>query len=169
VGGRFSNYLSTLHSTDQFSYLGDVALLEWAYQEALTEAELPPLDMARFTALEPRHYADLRFRMQPSARLIDSPFPLLAIWQTNFGAADPVEHDRIDLAAGADRLLLVRTLNQVRIHRLEEDEYALLGGFRSREALGSIIEALSNLYPAFDPGASLQKWLALQVIVDFDL
>ncbi|HEY0802459.1 MAG TPA: hypothetical protein VGD54_16585, partial [Steroidobacteraceae bacterium] len=153
----------------QFSYLADVALLEWAYQEALTEAELPPLDMTRFAAIEPRRYADLRFRMQPSARLVESSFPLLTIWQANSVASDPVTQDLIDLDAGAERLLLVRTLNEVRIRRLELDEYALLSGFRAHMAFEPIIESVSDLYPAFDPGASLQKWLALHVIVDFYL
>jgi hypothetical protein len=78
VGERFPAYLTHRHGDDQFSYLADVARLEWAYQEALLEAEEAPMDVKRLAAVDPDRYSDLRLRLQDSARLVSSNFPIFA-------------------------------------------------------------------------------------------
>ena len=168
VGKDFSDYMETLHRADEFSYLADVARLEWAYQEALIESEFVPLDLDRLAQVEPRNHLDLRFCLQPSARVVESAFPILAIWEANVADASAQE-DQIDLNAGADRLLLVRTFNDVRIHRLTAGEFTFLIRLRSRERFGAAVESALDADPAFDPGASLKNFVALRVIVDFHL
>ena len=168
VGGGFGDYLSNLHGADEFSYLADVALLEWAYQESLHERLLRPLDVGRLAALEPHQYADLRFSLQPSARVVDSRFPVLAIWRANTDASDDGSVQLcVDLKAGADRLLLVRTGAEVSMHRLSIGEATLLRSLKARDTLASALEAAGDLDPEFDPSASLQKWVALGLTVDF--
>ena len=168
VGKDFSDYMATLHGADEFSYLADVARLEWAYQEALIESEFVPLDLNRLAQVDPRNYLDLRFRLQPSTRLVESAFPILAMWEANVADASAQE-DRIDLNAGADRLLLVRTFDDVWIHRLTAGELTFLTRLRARDRFGAAVESAIDADPAFDPSASLKNFVALRAIVDFYL
>lgn len=167
VGEGFGEYLGALHGHDAFSYLSAVARLEWAYQEALIETELAPLDLNRLAQVEPHDYLELRFRLQPSVRLLESAFPILGIWEAN--ATDGSEEDRIDLDAGADRLLVVRAFGRVRIYRLAAGELIFLSRLLARDAFGAAVESASDADPAFDPSASLKKFVALAAIVDFYL
>ena len=167
VGEGFGDYLMERHGADEFSYLADVARLEWAYQEALIEAERAPLDIARLADVEARDYLNLRFCLQPSSRLVESVFPILAIWQANVG--DEPGEDRIELTGGADRLLLIRIFQGVRIHRLTAGEFTFLTRLLARDAFGAAVEAASDADSSFDPGASLQRFVALRAIVDFYL
>ena len=123
--------------------------------------------MNRLAGVEPQHYLDLRFRLQASTRLLESSFPILAIWQANL--ADEPGEKRIDLTAGADRLLLVRAFRGVRIHRLNRGELAFLTRLLAREAFGPAVASASAADPSFDASASLQKFVALHIIVDFYL
>ena len=168
VGDGFSDYLSNLHRDEEFRYLADVARLEWAYQEALIEFELPTLELNRLAAIEPKYYLELRFMLQPSARVVESSFPVLAIWEANATPQGPGE-DRIDLAAGDDRLLLLRTRGEVRIHRLDGGELIFLTRLLARDPFACAVEAASEIDPEFDPSTSMQKLVALRAIVDFYL
>ncbi len=169
VGEHFSSYLSKRHGADEYSYLADVAALEWAYQEALIKPELPALDVRRLTAVEPRSYVELRFRLQSSAHLVESRFPVLAIWQANVDAEDETSAERIDLASGGDRLLLARGHGKVRIHSLSQGEFIFLTRLLARDAFASAVEDAGDADPTFDPIASLQRFVALRAIVDFYL
>lgn len=167
VGRGFADFLETVHGADAFNYLAAVAQLEWAYQEALIEAELGALDLNRLTQVQPRDYLKLRFGLQPSVRLLESAFPILAIWEANVGGEST--EDRIDLRAGGDRLLLVRAFRGVRIHRLALGELVFLTRLRARDVFGAAVEASTEADPAFDPAAALRKFVALHTIVDFHL
>ena len=76
---------------------------------------------------------------------------------------------RLPFAAGADRLLLVRTFDDVRIHRLTAGELTFLTRLRTRERFGAAVESAIDADPAFDPGASLKNFVTLRAIVDFYL
>jgi hypothetical protein len=167
VGEGFGGYLASLHGTDKYSYLAEVARLEWAYQEALIEREDSPLELSRLGSVEPQHYRDMRFELQPSTRLVESAFPILAIWQANVD--EQPGQDRIDLGSGADRLLLVRVFRCVRIHRLTPGEFVFLSRLLARDTFGAALEAASAADALFDPGASLQRIFALRVIIDFHI
>jgi len=85
-GQGFPNFLTQLHSDDAFSYLADVARLEWLIQESLLAAEHAPLDLASLARVPPAAYDGLRFELHPSLRLFESRYPTLAIWEVNVGS-----------------------------------------------------------------------------------
>jgi hypothetical protein len=167
VGEGFSRFLADLHADDEFSYLADVARFEWAYQEALVEAELPALDLSRLATVRPERYLELRFRLQPSARLVDSRFPVFRIWEAN--VADPASEELINLEAGFDRLLVLRAFKAVRVHRLTTGEFAFLAQLTLGAQFGAAVDAATLADVDFDPSAALQKLSALHAIVDFHL
>jgi hypothetical protein len=168
VGEGFADYLETLHGGDAYRYLPAVARLEWAYQEALIESELAPLDLNRLAQVEPHNYLALRFRLQPSVRPVESAFPILAIWEANVVEGQAQEY-RIDLDAGADRLLVVRGFEEVRIHTLTVGELAFLTRLLAGDAFAVAVESACDADSEFDPGATLKGFVALRAIVDFHL
>jgi hypothetical protein len=166
VGEEFANYLETLHGHDAYRYLSAVARLEWAYQEALIESVLAPIDLDRLATVAPDKYSALRFRLQPSARLLQSAFPILAIWRANV-IEDPAQVDRIDLDAGPDRLLVLRGFHEVRIHTLTVGELAFLTRLLAGDPFVAAVESACAADSTFDPGAALQRFVALRAMVDF--
>lgn len=165
TGEAFPDYWAARHGLDQYRYLGDIARLEWLYQEALTAADHTPFDLARLAGVESAHYEALRFRLHPSARLFASDYPALAVWEANVGsAADP---EFIDLSQGGDRLLLIRGADGVEIRRISEAEHAFLERLAGGAAFAAAIEAAAERDPKFDAADCLRDFVINHVIVDF--
>ncbi|MCI0432145.1 MAG: hypothetical protein L0271_00655, partial [Gemmatimonadetes bacterium] len=111
-------------------------------------------------------YSRLVFCLHPAARLVASAFPVLTIWSANQPDGDA---DRmIDLASGAERVLVRRTAHDVELERLDAAEFAFLEGIARGAAL-SDAEAAASGTGTFDPGSSLRRRVADHVIVDFTL
>lgn len=157
AGGAFPAFLAERHRSDRYRYLGEVARLEWLYQEALAAADHAPLDLERLAAVAPADYERLRFQLHPAVRLLHSEYPLLEIWQANLDFDR--EPDIIDLGKGGESLLLTRTHRQLFVHRLEAGEYAFLQAVERREPLAAFTDA----------GAALQKFVRNETIVDFSV
>ncbi len=165
AGAQFPSYLSALHGGDEYRYLGEIARLEWLIQEALLAADQGPLDLAALGTVAPSAYDELRFELHPSARLFLSPYPCLRIWEANVGSE--AEPDLIDLSAGSDRLLLLRSLGQLRFHPLSEGEENFLRALQAHESFAAAIERGAP-DPDFDAAAALQRFVVAGAIVDFE-
>lgn len=165
IGAAFPEYWAMRHRQDTYRYLGDIAKLEWLYQEALTAADVAPFDLGRLAAISSADYEQLRFSLHPSARLFASEFPALAIWEANVGSAE--EPAIIDLAQGADRLLLIRTARGLEMRRQSDGAYAFLEQITHGAVLAAAIEAATMRDANFDATACLQHCVIDHVIVDF--
>jgi hypothetical protein len=71
----------------------------------------------------------LRFTLTPACRLLQSDYPVLAIWNANQPGAD----GHVDLAAGACRVLVLRRGEGVELHALSNGAYALLEALQRNE------------------------------------
>lgn len=166
AGAGFPAYLAARHRCGPHAYLGDVARFERLCERARFAADRAPLDLARLGAVAPAAYGALRFRLHPSARPFASRFPVRAIWEANVDpAAEPAA---IDLDRGGDRVLIARGGDGLELHALARGELAFLRALRRRTTLEAAIAAAERADPAFDPGAALQRFVGLGVIVDFD-
>jgi hypothetical protein len=165
VGRAFPDYLAELHPGGEHRYLSDVARFEWLCQETLLAAEQPPLDLDRLRRIGPSAYESLRFRLHPALRLYESPYPVLRIWKAN--VLDDAEPELIDLAAGADRLAMIRRRLQLEFHPLSRGEHAFLEALEDGTAFGAAIDAASACGDAFDASAALQRFVLAEAIVDF--
>jgi len=183
AGRRFAQYLLELHSDNEYRYLGEVARLEWLIQETLLAADHGPLDLAKLQQVAPADYDDLRFELHPSARLFAAPFPCLAIWEANVGS--DAEPEPIDLAAGPDRVLLVRNNGQLKFHPLSRGEQDFLQSLQAGERFAAAVErgaghgeldaahgefdVAQGDARAFDAAAVLERFVLAEVIVDFSM
>jgi hypothetical protein len=162
VGERYAQYLQAELAGTPHLYFADVARLEWAYQEALIAADNAALDPQSLAAIAPEDYEQLIFTPQASVRLVESDYPILAIWQANQSesAADAAP---ISLAGGPDRVLVIRRRHHVELRTLRPELFALLRQFTLGAALGAAADAVASEHEDFDVGAALRELVAMQV------
>ncbi len=166
AGDALSGYLAQLHADDDYRYLGDVARLEWLYQEAMTAADHAPLDLGELSRLAPSDHERLRFGLHPATRLFASPFPVLDIWEANADEHD--EPETIDLRKGGDRLLLTRTRRRLFFLRISVGEEGFLHALGRRERFAAAVETALGADGSFDAADALRKFVGAEAIVDFD-
>lgn len=84
-GGYVACFMAALPHGAQLPYLADVARLERTRVRAFHAADAAPLPPARLAAAlaEPQHLSRLRFTLQPGLAVLDSPFPVVTLWQAH--------------------------------------------------------------------------------------
>jgi Putative DNA-binding domain len=164
-GQGFPNFLAQLHSDDAFSYLADVARLEWLIQESLLAAEHAPLDLASLARVPPAAHDGLRFELHPSLRLFESRYPTLAIWEVNVGS--DAEPPTIDLRSGGDLIAIVRHRLQLRFQRLSAGEHGFLEACTRGECFSAAVDCGGAADAAFDASLALQRFVAAEAVVAF--
>jgi hypothetical protein len=164
-GQEFPRFLAQLHPDDGFTYLADVARLEWLIQESLLAAERAPLDLASLARVPPADYDGLRFELHPTLRLFESRYPALAIWEVNVGR--DAEPPTIDLRSGADRIAIVRHRLQLQFHRLSGGEHCFLQAVARGECFRAAVDCGGESDAAFDATAALRRFVAAEAVVAF--
>lgn len=137
-GAGFPEFLETFEPVAGLSYLPDVARLELAWLEAYHAPDAAPAGVRDFARVAPAQMADTRLVLHPSARLLNSAYPIFEIWRTN-REDDGV--GPVDLGAGSDELLIVRPRLQVEVRQLTPGVAAFLSvcadGGRLESAAGA--------------------------------
>lgn len=165
-GDTFGAFLSVYPPAASLPYLGDVAALEWAQDEANRAADYassPQEVLADLTLMAPADLPEARLALAPSCRLLASRHAILRIWQLNQDAY--LGDERVDLDAGADLLLVRREARGVTIERLPAGEYGFLASLATASSLGAAIEAAQNADAAFDLATALRARIADGTIV----
>jgi hypothetical protein len=166
-GNRFADFLEQFSPAAGLPYLPDTARLEWAWHEAFHAADAAPLDPATLAQVPPDKYAELRFRLHPSVRLLASDYPVLRIWQVN--QPDYTGDPAVDLAEGGVRIRVGRRQLTVELARLTPGEQALLGTLAAQCTFAEACEAALAAQPDLDITAALARQVQDMVLVDFYL
>ncbi|MBD9357812.1 HvfC/BufC N-terminal domain-containing protein [Methylomonas albis] len=166
-GGHFAELIARFEAAQDLPYLADIARLEWLWHEAYHAGDAQPLPLSALARIDPAQYAQLAFRLHPSARVIASDYPIERIWASNQPEYQGREY--IDLVAGGCRLLLYRPQWQVEIHYLAADEYQFLTLLGSGQALNQAVETVMRDHPDINIPLLLQQWLRKGLLTDFYL
>lgn len=159
-GSTFGDFLGGYELVAGLSYLPDVARLEWMIDEAnrAADSNADPESVLRALAACPGdELPSLRMRMDGSCRLIESPFPLLRIWQVN-----QPDHDgemRVDFEVGPDRLRVRREPSGVALERIAAGDFAWLSALLVRSDLAAAIAAAQHADATFDLGGALHRFI----------
>lgn len=129
-GETFGDFLADFEPTRHLAYLRDVARLEWAMTRALNAPDAEPVPLA---ALRP----DAPVGLHPSATLLQSPWPVDAIWRAN---QPGVDEEVIDLDAGGVCLQVWRAGDEVVFCRLSTADFA----FRETAARSGRLDAAAE-------------------------
>ncbi|MFO1128117.1 MAG: DNA-binding domain-containing protein [Rhodospirillales bacterium] len=147
-GGEFSAFLDALPEARSLPYLGDVARLEWALNEASHAPGAPALaDDASPSTADGRSAPGLH--LHPSCRLISSPFPVERIWRLHRKPCG--ERETVDLNAGGARLLVHRRQDDVGWLRLSPADYAFLQRLIIGGRLDEALALARTVDHRFDP------------------
>ena len=157
-GAELPAFIEALPSAAGLPYLADVARLEWAWHEAWHAADSVPLEADAFAAFPVEAQASLRFALQPAARIVVSPWPVLAIWRANqVDSGGPA----ISLDEGGDSVLAVQPDLEAAPHRLDDAETAWLQALAAARPLRQAVAEALVQDPGFDLGAALVRQLAI--------
>jgi hypothetical protein len=154
IAPSFPGFLAARFAGAQFAYMGDVARLELLCQQVQLTGALAAADPSVFAGRPTQDCSRLRFRLQPNARLLDSPYPISRIWRANQGREEP---ELIDVSSGPERLLVLGSRVGVELHRLSRSEFALLDALAHGCTLGEALEAAANLVADFAPADALGR------------
>jgi hypothetical protein len=153
VGEKFASWLAPRVAADGRAWLADLARLEWACEEAIVAARLPPLAPAELARVAPEALADVGLVLQPCLRTVSSPFPVWSAWRAGQleCVAAPVE-----LALGAQHVVVTCGDTGLVLHSLPEEQFLFVATLAGGASLGSALE-LSALDVEALPG--MLAWL----------
>jgi len=158
-GGHFATHLGRCPGGETLGYLPDVARLEWSYHRTFHADQHPALDAETLRSVQPQDYPRLRMMLQPSARLLDSGYPVLRIWQVN--QPEWTGDATVNLAEGRARLLILRQVVEVAFVPLGAGEHLWLQGLAHGLTLLEAQQRATAREPDFDLATALQRHLSL--------
>jgi hypothetical protein len=166
-GAGLPEFLAAFPPCQGYSYLPDVARLEWAVHQVALVAEVGPLDRARLDAIPPDDLPLLRFSLDPTLSYVSSPWPVDGIWRAHQEGAEPAE--LLDLSAGGTCLEVRGVGDRVSVRRLDPAAYTL----RHALAVGNTLEEAAaealTVHPSFDLIGAIQELFQDHIVTDFTL
>jgi hypothetical protein len=160
LGGGFPQFLERYPHASPLPYLPDVARLEWAYHESQMAADGEGLDFAALALVPADLQGAIRFRLQPAARLVESAYPILALWEANQEERDGTP-DRLE---GADRVLVSRRDAAAHLELLDAGDAMFLQALARSLTLE---QALEGAPEGWNVGERLRHFAACAVITGF--
>ncbi len=154
-GDDLPEFLAQFPACGHLPWLADVARLEWAMNVALHAPDAVPLEPGTLRALEPRALARLTLRLEPSITLLESPWPIDAIWRANQPDADGV----VDLEGGEARIEIRRVGDDVVFRTLPAGTFAFRAALSSGRALEDAVERALDAEPGFDLASEIRALL----------
>jgi len=167
VGGTFAAFLSDHLSGGEYEYFGDVASLEWSYQQCLGESAVLPETLDRLAQHLQEDLSQLRFQVAAPTRAIESIYPLFEIWSQN--GSDREQSAAIDLRRGASRVLVIRRIDHVEVREVPARVFRLLRAFAAGSTLLEAATAVTDTSFDADFRDALTRLLGLGVLVGFQL
>jgi len=146
-GATFPAFLAVFEPCRHLPWLPDVARLEWAMNAALHAADAEPLTADALRARPAGTLETMDLALHPSVTLLESPWPVDAVWRANQGENDSV----VDLDGGGVRLCVGRLGDEVVFRALTPAAFA----FRRALAGGGRLAAALETALAVEPGADL--------------
>ncbi|MEJ2360671.1 MAG: DNA-binding domain-containing protein [Gammaproteobacteria bacterium] len=166
-GGDFAEFLTAFEPASSLVYLPDVARLEWAIHLVYHARNAAELDRQRLSLIPPGEYGDLRFKLNPACRLVQSAYPVNDIWQVNQPdyAGDP----RVELDKGGVSLLVARHGDHIVLDPLTAGETAFLSTIARHEPFSRACTQAMHADPTFSLKLAVNTYIQNNVLVDFEL
>ena len=155
-------------------YLGDMARLELGLHRAHTApwppAQPDPEQVGKAMASAPESW---RLLLTPSASLVDSPHPVLTIWEAHQDRR--IDHGwSLDPRAGGERVLVCRSGGEIHADLVEESLWPLLLSVLAGEPLSRQLQWAEGLRAAagpegaasIDSGQAVPALTTIQVLFD---
>lgn len=152
-GDGFADFLDRFEPVVDVPYLGDVARLEWCWNQAYHAADADSLTIEALQRVPADQAGGLVFTLHPSLHVVRSNWPVVTILAAHSEEGEP---EPIDAGAGGEDALVIRPELAVEVRRLPA------GGAAFIEALqeGASLEQAANCASPANPDFNLTQNLA---------
>jgi hypothetical protein len=159
VGRHLPAFARTHGLGAQCPYLADLALLEWSILEAFDAPDAEPINPASLATVPADRWAELRFNVTPSLRMLRVWWPAHEVW------ARTQRQEEVGEVCATETLIRVWRQNFRVFHRAIDDTEraaleALIQGATFAEICEPIAVAAGDVAGAERAVALLQDWLA---------
>ena len=152
IGDDLPELLPRLRFLDGVPYLSDVARLEWARHRAVDAAEpqraVDPEGLASAMAEEPEAW---RFCLRPSFTLVESRYPVAAIWAAHQVSEEDAVWPSLEGYAG-ERLAVWRDEAGVQSEPVCDRRGRILGAVADGLSIGAILDSVDEGRPSREAG-----------------
>ncbi len=161
VGRDFPSWVARHLAGTEYAWLGDLARLEWACEEALVGERRPALDRSTLAQVAPESLGDVGLVLQPNLRTIHSGHPIWSVWRENQPDSPGAP---VDFAIGAQHVVVTCSDEGLALHSLAADRCAFVDALAAGASLASALDA-SGLAVGALPG--MLAWLfGEELVVD---
>ena len=172
-GEGFSGFLAEHPLAQVFSYLPDLARLEWALEVAYGAAEEPALDFSKLAAVPPELQGEVVLVLSSMSIEVVSPWPILAIWQAHQNE-ELEQRDamlaEINLVADQRTVIVSRdSAGVVSPVLLSSGEAVFRAACLAGQSLNAAIDSALSTEPTLGIATLLPEWQARGWIVDVTL
>ena len=130
-------------------------------------ADHAPLDTGCLASIAENDYPRLALKLHPAVATLATSYPLCRIWEVH--QDDYQGEIAVDLDSGPDRVIVYRPRFRVTVATLTNAEFALLTAVQRGELLGAALESALAADAQFDLSASLQCWIAANIVVNLSV
>ena len=152
-GGELPEFIETFPHANSVPYLPDVARLEWAWHRAFNAPDSERLDFRALSRIAETERNSFVFQLRPETALLESPFPVLRIWEANQSDCDAV--GTVALDEGCVKLLVWPDGLTISIDPLDEPEWLFLKKVRQETPFDVLCNLILDQYPNVDLGSLL--------------
>jgi hypothetical protein len=161
-GGGFPDFLAGFPPVSDVPYLPDIARLEWARHTAYHAADATPLTAEDFAGVPGEEVAALTLTLHPSLTVVSSPYPVVAIWETNTFDAEVRA-----VSPEAQDAMIARPEMTVEVRRLPPGAAAFIGALGDGQTLGGAAERAAAADERFDLAGNIAGLIDAGVIVQY--
>jgi Putative DNA-binding domain len=138
IGRRFPDWIGTRMAGTDYAWLADLARLEWACEEVLVSAWLPPAPADSLARLQPEQLAGARLALQPGLRTVSSSFPVWSVWQANQPGSSG---GTVASSLGAEHVAVAQEPTGLVLHSLPSDRHRFVEQLAAGHTLEDALEA----------------------------
>lgn len=163
-GKGFPEFVAHYPPASGLEYLPDVARVEWARIRAANAPDDPGLDLNGLARMDPEALAESRLSVHAATTVIRSPFPVFSIWRAHHNPDTDSRLARIDLAQGAENVLVSRTgTREVQVCLLTAGDDTLLSALARDSTFDTACRAALVAERGYDLGTRLGELVRARV------
>lgn len=159
-GGTFPAFLDGFSPLAHVPYLSDIARLELARRTSYHAADATAVAADALGQIAPDALMQAKFSFAPSMEIVESPYPIAAIWHFNMTEGAPKPE------AVAETVMISRPALDLDMIVLPPDQAVFLKALKDGETLGHAFESATATHEKFDLSAALVLMLQAGIIID---
>ena len=160
-GELFPAFIADAEVGQRLEYLAPAARLDWQLGQTAVAVDQPALAIGALAATPPDELPDLRLRLQPGVRYLETAWPVDELVQLRFGDRPPESYRLEPLSVCLE---VTGARGAFRIGRIDRPTHLFRASLAAGGAIGAAAEAAFEDDDAFDAGAALASLFAAGLV-----